>query len=218
MDNCRIILADDHTLIRRGLRKMLEEESSLEVVGEVGDGLELLDFLEKFCPDLVLLDITMPNLGGIEAIPQARKICPEIRILILTMHKNEQYLCSALQAGANGYLLKEDSDTELLPAIEQVMEGHIYISPFWAEDFAEDVLLSCAELHKPSGDPLTSRERQILKLVAEGTTSKEIAAVLSISKRTVDHHRANIMRKLNVRNTADLINYAIQKGYITHPT
>ncbi len=213
----RIVLADDHALIRHGIRKMLEESSALEVVGEVGDGLELLDFLKDHRVDLVVLDISMPNLRGIEAIKEVKKICPNVRILILTMHKSEQYLCSALSAGANGYLLKEDSDTELLPAIEQVMAGVFYISPFLAKEFPADIVVDCREREHLLSDSLTPRERQILEFVAEGVTSKSIADLLRISKRTVEHHRANLMRKLNINKVADLIKYAIRKGYVVPP-
>lgn len=217
MDAIRIVLADDHVLIRHGIKKMIEVDASLEVIGEVEDGLELLAFLKKAVPDLIILDISMPNLRGIEAIKEVKKCCPEVRILMLTMHKNEQYLCAAISAGAHGYLLKEDSDTELLPAIKTVMNGNIYISPFLDMGVAADVLQTCKEQKKETGEPLTTREKQVLKLVAEGKTSKMIAALLSISKRTVEHHRANIMKKLNVKNTAALIKYAIRNGYVTPP-
>jgi DNA-binding NarL/FixJ family response regulator len=218
MENCRIVLADDHTLIRRALRKMLEEDEALEVIGEAADGLELLDLLREVAPDLIVLDISMPNLRGIEAIAEARKIRPGVKILMLTMHKSEQYLCSAMQAGANGYLLKEDSDTELLPAIARVMAGEFYISPFLAEEFSEEVIFSCCEQGQAMSDPLTPRERQVLKLVAEGVTNREIADLLSISKRTVEHHRANLMKKLDAKNTADLVKFAIREGYVLPPT
>ncbi len=217
MEAIRIVLADDHVLIRHGIKKMIEEDASLEVIGEVEDGLELLGFLKKAVPDLIILDISMPNLRGIEAIKEVKKCCPAVKILMLTMHKNEQYLCAAISAGAHGYLLKEDSDTELLPAIKTVMNGNIYISPFLDMGVAADVLQTCKEQKKETGEPLTTREKQVLKLVAEGKTSKIIAALLSISKRTVEHHRANIMKKLNVKNTAALIKYAIRNGYVTPP-
>lgn len=214
---CRIVLADDHALIRHGIRKMIEESAAFEVVGEVGDGLELLDLLKDTPADLVVLDISMPNLRGIEAIKEVKKITPEVKILILTMHKSEQYLCSSVTAGANGYLLKEDSDTELLPAIEQVVKGDFYISPYLAKEFPDDVLKACQQRETLPSDTLTPRERQVLKLVAEGVTSKSIADLLNISKRTVEHHRANLMRKLNINKVADLIKYAIRKGYVTPP-
>lgn len=214
MKTFRIVLADDHALIRQGIKKLIEEDEELRVVGEVGDGLELLDFLKENSADLVVLDISMPNLRGIEAISEVHKIDPDIKILILTMHKNEQYLCSSMQAGAHGYLLKEDSDMELLPAIHQVLAGDIFITPVFAGDFAGDIMNSCSQLNKKTDDPLSTRERQILKLVAEGVTNKEIADMLAISRRTVEHHRANIMKKLAIKSTAELVQYAIQKGYV----
>ncbi len=214
---CRIVLADDHALIRAGIRNLLNEEEGMEVVGEVGDGLELLHLLKYKMPDLILLDISMPNLRGIEAINEIRKLDQEVKILILTMHKSDQYLCSALAAGANGYLLKEDSDTELVPAIAKVMRGEFFVSPILAEDFSDDRVNSCREHRQGSVDALTIRERQVLKLAAEGETSKEIAALLSISRRTVEHHRANLMRKLNIKNSAELVKYAISKSYVAPP-
>ena len=214
---CRIVLADDHVLIRHGIKRIIEEEESLKVVGEVGDGLELLDFLKKTTPDLIILDISMPNLRGIEAIREVKKVCPDVKVLILTMHKSVQYLCSAMSEGANGYLLKEDSDTELIPAIESVMEDKTYISPFLSKEFSDDVMQACHDFQKIHEDALTTRERQILKLVADGETNREIAELLSISKRTVEHHRANILKKLNIKNTADLIKYAIENGYVSSP-
>lgn len=213
-----IVLADDHALIRQGIKKIIEEDPSLTVIGEVGDGLELLNFLREKSPDLIVLDISMPNLRGIEAIAEAKKICPEVKILLLTMHKNEQYFCCAMSAGADGYILKDDSDTELLTAIASVVDGDIYISHFFSEELAEDVLTAYRTNRKYPCEPLTTRERQVLKLVAEGETSRDIAQLLSISTRTVEHHRANIMKKLNMKNAADLIRYAIGKGYVSNST
>jgi DNA-binding NarL/FixJ family response regulator len=217
MQSYRLILADDHTLVRQGIRKLIEEESSLAVVGEVGDGLDLLDLLRETEADLILLDISMPNLQGIEAIPEILKIRPAVKILILSMHKNEHYLCSAVAAGANGYILKEDSDVELLPAIEAVMQGRFAISPQFAEKYWEDPRAACREKQGAAGYSLSPRERQILKMAAEGITSKDIAEKFNISKRTVDHHRASLMKKLRINKSADLIKYAIQQGYVTQP-
>ncbi len=214
MKSYRVILADDHALVRKGIRMLIEEESSLEVIGEVGDGIELIDLLKEKTPDLILLDISMPNLRGIEAIPEIFKIHPQVKIFILSMHKNEQYLCSALSAGAKGYLLKEDSDTELLPAIEEVMRGKLCISKQF-EDFIDDPIDVCKERMTSSAQTLSPRERQILKLVAEGETNKDIGEILKISKRTVEHHRASIMKKLSVNKTADLVKYAISEGYLS---
>lgn len=212
----KVVLADDHALIRQGLKKIIEEDDSLKVIGEVGDGLELLNFLRDVTPDLIILDISMPNLRGIEAIAEAKKLCPKVKILLLTMHKNEQYFNCAMSAGADGYMLKEDSDSELLIAIRSVLADEVYISSFFSEEMSEEVLASYRNKdHRPPCETLTTRERQVLKLVAEGETSKDIATKLSISTRTVEHHRANLMKKLNLKNAADLIRYAINKGYVT---
>lgn len=212
----RIVIADDHALIRQGVKRMIEESAD-QVIGEVGDGLALLDFLKETPADLIVLDISMPNLRGLEAIREVRKICPEVKILILTMHKSEKYLCFALSEGANGYLLKEDSDAELLPAIEKIKAGGIFISPHFAASFPEERIASCTEGNKLPKDTLTLRERQVITLIVEGVTSKEIAEILNISKRTVEHHRANMMRKLGINNVTDLIKYAMSKGYMSSP-
>jgi len=216
MGNYRIVIADDHALIRQGVKKMIEESEN-QVVGEVGDGLALIDFLKEQQADLVVLDISMPNLRGLEAISEVRKIWPDIKILILTMHKSEKYLCSALNEGANGYLIKEDSDAELLPAIEKIKAGGTYISPHFESSFFAQKVSSCMEKNKLKEDPLTLRERQVLTLIAEGITNKEIAEALKISKRTVEHHRANMTKKLGINNFSELIKYAISKGYVHAP-
>ena len=217
MGICRIVLADDHALIRHGVKKMIEEDPGLRVVGEAADGLELMGLLKTTPADLVILDISMPNLRGIEAIREVRKICPQIKVLMLTMHKGEQYLCSSFASGADGYLLKEDSDTELLPAIAKVRQGEFYISPNLSREFPEDVIASCTRRREADGEILTPREKQILQLVAEGVTSRDIADKLDISKRTVEHHRANMMKKLNIKRVADLIKYAIGRGLSDAP-
>ena len=214
MAKCSIIIADDHALIRQGLKRLIEEKESLEVVGEAGDGLELLGLLEKTTPDMILLDISMPHLRGIEVINEAKRLCPNVKILMITMHKTEQYFLCAMSAGADGYLLKEDSDTELLAAIDIVMDGELYISPFLGEQFSEEVIRQYREKGVFPCETLTNREVEVLKLVAEGLTSKEIADILSISIRTVEHHRANLLKKLDLKNTADLIKHAIQNGFI----
>ena len=214
MAKCKIILADDHALIRQGLKKLIEENKSLEVVGEAGDGLELLDVLDSITPDLIILDISMPHLRGIEVISEAKRLCPDVKILMITMHKSEQYFLCAMSAGADGYLLKEDSDNELLVAIDEVMNDIMYISPHLAEEFSDEVIKNYREKGIFPCETLTNREIEVLKHVAEGLTSKEIAEVLSISIRTVEHHRANLLKKLNLKNTADLIKHAIQNGFI----
>lgn len=215
MSVCRILLADDHVLFRRGLKKIIDGEPSLEVMGEVNDGLELLNFLQKDpSPDLILLDISMPKLRGIEAIAEAKKLNSKIKILILTMHCNKDFLCSAIHAGADGYVLKEDSDVELLNAIQKCLQGVYYISPVLSEGISKEEMATMCSEKKLSSEELTTREKQVLTLVAEGKKSKDIAELLSISIRTVEHHRANIMKKTSKKNTAELITYAMQKGFI----
>ncbi len=216
MGSYRIVLADDHLMFRQGLRRILEERSDLEVVGEVDCGLELLKLLEKLVPDLIILDISMPNLRGLEAIRDIKMNHPKVRILVLTMHKDKEYLHQARTAGAEGYLLKEDADTELFSAIDRVRQGKIYVSPNFSEGLTDDWIKISRGEYGSSFDPerLTIRERQVLKLIAEGKSAKEIGNLLFISARTVEHHRANIMEKLNLKRIADLVKYAIQKGYV----
>ncbi len=211
-----IILADDHVLVRQGLRRILEGMPELEVVGEANDGLELLTLLGHLVPDMVILDIFMPNLRGIEAIYEIKKIRPEVKILILTMHKDKEYLYLALSAGAKGYLLKEDADKELFSAIEKVRQGKTYISPHFSEEIVDDLVQVGRGEAKTvfEVDPLTPREREVLKLIAEGKSSKEIAQLLFISVPTANNHRANIMGKLGLNKATDLVKYAIRKGYV----
>jgi DNA-binding NarL/FixJ family response regulator len=211
----RVILADDHVLVRHGLKLILGENPSLEIAAEVGDGLELLNVLQKINPDLIILDVSMPNLRGIEAIPEIRRVRPNAKVLMLTMHKEEDYLYQAISAGANGYLLKEDAEKELFLAIEHIKNGKIYISP----GLADQSMQNWARMRRGEDDAqhvesLTVREREILKLIAEGKSNKEIGDLLFISVRTVERHRANMMSKLNIRKTAELVQYAMRKHYI----
>ena len=211
----RLILADDHSLVRSGLSRILNEEPNLEIVAEVGDGLELLSALNKVKPDLIILDVSMPNLRGIEAIPEIRRMRPEAKVLILTMHKEEEYLYQAISAGANGYLLKDDAEKELFTAIDNIRVGKIYVSP----GLADQSMQNWARLRRGESDShvteeLTVRQREILKLIAEGKSNKEIGDLLCLSVRTVERHRANIMDKLNIRKTAELVQYALRKHLI----
>lgn len=211
-----IVLADDHALVRQGLRRILEGTDDLEVVGEANDGLELLQLLTHLTPQMVILDIFMPNLRGIEAITEIKTMYPEVKILILTMHRDKEYLYLALSAGAKGYLLKEDAPKELFAAIAKVRQDKTYISPYFSDKVVDDLV----QIGKRDAkvifemDPLTTREREVLKLIAEGKSSKEIANLLFISVFTVNNHRANIMEKLNLKKATDLVKYAIRKGYI----
>jgi DNA-binding NarL/FixJ family response regulator len=213
----KILLADDHVMFRRGVKKIIEGIKGVKVVGEASDGLELLRLLREINPNLVIMDISMPNLRGLEATREIKAIDSEIKVLILTMHKDREYLYHALTAGAEGYLLKEDADEELITAIETLRHGGTFITPLLSAQMADifvDKFRSGGELRTAPEEPLTVREREITKLIAEGKSSKEIGELLFISSRTVQHHRANIMRKLNLKKTADLVKYAIQKGYV----
>jgi DNA-binding NarL/FixJ family response regulator len=211
----RVILADDHVLVRRGLRRILEENQSLEISGEVGDGLELLSLLNKMNPDMVILDVSMPNLRGIEAIPEIHRVQPDVKVLILTMHNEEEYLYQAISAGADGYLLKEDAEKELFLAIENIRKGRVYISPGLADQSMQNwVRMRRGEDTSYDTRLLTIRQREILKLIAEGKSNKEIGDLLCISVRTVERHRANMMSKLNIKKTAELVQYALRNHYI----
>ena len=209
----RVIVADDHVLFRQGLKSILQGASGLEVVGEAGDGLELIRLLKlgALDPHLVILDISMPNLRGLEAVPEIKTLCPNIKVLMVTMHGDREYLYQALAAGADGYLLKQDADAELFAAIGKIRKDKIYVSPHLAGDLTDYWVDLRGRTNRPG---LTNREKEVLKLIAEGKSNKEIGDALFISVHTVERHRANIMAKLSLRGTADLVKYAIQKGYI----
>jgi DNA-binding NarL/FixJ family response regulator len=214
----RIMLADDHFLLRRGVRRIIDEADNMTVVGEASDGAELLDLLKNAVPDMAIVDISMPRIGGIEATREIKRAYPAVKVLVLTMHRNKEYLYRALTAGADGYLLKEDTERELFTAIDVIRGGEIYLSPAFSAELRDDLV----EVLKAGGDlesePLSLREQEVLKLIAEGKSNKEIADVLCISIRTVEHHRASIASKLDIRNVVDLVKYAIRKGYVTEGT
>ena len=212
MSPYRIVLADDHVLVRQGIRKLIEESPDLQVVGEASDGSELFELLRNVKADLAILDITMPNISGIEATQRVKAIYPGLKVLILTMHKGRELLEHAIAAGANGYLLKEDAPRELLNAIKTIQQGEVYMSPLIVPYLKEFYVQRHRKVNQP--DLLTARETEVLKLVAEGKSSKEIAAILCLSIRTVDNHRSNIMRKLNITKNTDLVKYALSMGYI----
>lgn len=210
----RIVLADDHVLIRHGIKNIISRDPSLTIIGEVSDGEELLAFLEDTAPDLLILDISMPKMSGIDLAESIKKTYPALKILMLTMHKNKQFFYRSMSAGADGYLVKSDPDQEILLAIDKIREGRTYISPYLADDFTEDVLSAYRnEADSPFKD-LTKREKQILSLVVEGYTSRDMADKLNLSPRTVDHHRSNLLKKFNMRNSVDLVNYAVRNGYV----
>jgi DNA-binding NarL/FixJ family response regulator len=212
MPSYRVLIADDHPLFRQGIRSLIEKDSDIEVVGEAGDGFELLEMIKRVPADLVIMDIAMPRIQGLDATHEVKKISPETSVLILTMHNSKQYLYHAMSVGADGYLLKEDAHDDLVTAIRTIQKGKFYISPLVA-DQVTDLLVQKSRGADLDQDPLSPREREVLKLVAEGRSSKEIAQLLFISTMTVQNHRANIKRKLNLRRNTDLIKYAMDKGY-----
>jgi DNA-binding NarL/FixJ family response regulator len=200
-------------MFRQGIKRLLGDMKGIEVIAEAGDGLELLSLLRKARPQMVILDISMPRLRGLEAAKEIKTGFPHVKILILSMHKNTEYFYNALSSGAEGYLLKEDADKELFTAIEKIRKGERYVSPILLEELTKDMVELRGGHRKLSSEDLTIREKEILKLVAEGKTSPEIAGLLCISVRTVQNHRANIMRKLRIKNTTDLLRYAYRRGY-----
>jgi len=211
-----VLLADDHTVMRAGLRLVLEREAGFRVIGEAGDGREAVVLAEKLKPDVVVLDIAMPHLNGIEA---ARQICdklPGAAVVILSMHSDESYVLRALKSGARAYLLKDSAVADLITAIKSVTEGKAFFSPAISRMIVEDYMRKMRDRDvEDSYELLTPREREILQLLAEGKSSKDIAAILCLSLYTVETHRSNILRKLNLHNTPELILYAVRKGVIS---
>ncbi len=215
MTSYRIIIADDHVMLREGISKIINETNGMEVVAEASDGLELLSLLKQNPVDMVILDISMPRLRGIEAAQEIRKCHPQVKTLFLSMYKKEEYLHLAMSSGAKGYLLKEDTGSELIHAINTIRKGKIYLSPLISKDIPDDPISICRSDGHLASDPLTPRERQVLKLIAEGKTSKEIAKLLFISIHTVNNHRKNIKKKIKALKNADMVKYAIDQGYVT---
>ena len=212
MDKMRIAVADDHVIFRQGIKALLDEKEEFEVIGEAGNGFELLKILDEDEPHLVILDISMPGMRGIEIIREIRKKFSRVIVLILTMHKNKEYLYHTISAGARGYVLKEDSDVELFAAIDAIRRGGVYVTQHLAGDIAEDLSNVVKGKMQLESDLLSARETQVLKLIAEGKTSREIADLLHISQRTVEHHRDSVKSKLKISTTAEMVKFAIQKG------
>lgn len=210
----RILLADDHTILRDGIRSLIEDEPDMEVVGEAEDGITVVKLADSLRPDVILMDLAMPLLNGLEATRQIRKNNPHAKILILTMHENEEYIRQVLAAGAMGYILKDAAARELLGAIRAVNKGEVVLSPAITRLIVTDYLRWGDLSPQDSTDGLTDRERQILQLIAEGYTNKQIADILSISIKTVQAHRLNLMKKLDLHDRGELIKYAIQKKII----
>ena len=210
----RIVLADDHRVIRQGIQRVIEEKAGLEVVGGVDDGFELLKAVRDLSPDMVIVDLSMPKLDGIQAIRQIKANYPGVKVLVLTIYKDKEYLSEAVAAGADGYMVKEDADIELYEAIESIRQGGHFISPTLAGTVTNGFVSMAQGRSEPATGEITPRQMQILKLIAEGKSSKEIADHLYISVRTVGNHRANIMKKLGAKKNTELVKLAIRKGYV----
>jgi DNA-binding NarL/FixJ family response regulator len=210
----RILLADDHALVRRGLRLILDAEPDLQVVAEEGDGAAAVKRAASGDVDLAILDVTMPRLTGLQAARELSKRNPEVRILILSMHDNEEYCFDALRSGASGYVLKSVADRDLVEACRAAMRGEPFLYPGAVRALVRDYLDRIRTNGEEPGDPLTDRELEVVKLIAEGLTTKEIAETLVIADKTVERHRANILEKLGMRNRVDLTRYAIRRGLV----
>lgn len=210
MSKIRIVLADDHSVVRQGFRRILEAQTDMEIVGEASNGREALDTAAKLSPDVVVMDVAMPELNGIEATRRMGEAAPRTRVLALSMHKDSVYVREILRAGARGYLLKDAVDEDLIAAVRAVARGEGYLSP----GVADAVLTDYRQHVTDPIDLLTSREREVLQLIAEGKTNKEIATTLNLSVYTVDAHRGRIMEKLNLHSTGELVRFAIRKGLV----
>jgi two-component system response regulator NreC len=216
MSDIRIVLADDHTLVRQGLRLMLEREIGLKVVGEASNGREAVDAVDRCLPHVIIMDLAMPTLNGIEAARQIHLKHPATSIVVLSMHSDESYVLRALKAGARAYLLKDSADTDLISAVRAVTEGKAFFSPAISRVLVEDYVRQLQQKGvEDSYDLLTSREREILQLIGEGKSNKDVAQMLNLSPYTVETHRSNVMEKLNLHSVPELILYAVRKGVVS---
>lgn len=214
-----VVIVEDHQLFRDGLKSMLTRRDDVVIAGEAEDGLAALKLIRKLKPDLVLLDLSMPKMGGISVLKDVKRELPDTRILLLTIHESDQYVLEAFEAGADGYCIKDSSREELMMAIDSVLNGKTYISPGISDQVMEGFLSNRKRLkEKTRWDTITQREREVLKLLAEGYSNKEIGDFLHISVKTVEKHRANLIGKLDLHTVAELTAFAIQNGLIETPT
>ncbi len=209
-----LLLADDHALLRQGLRMLLESEPDLKVVGEAGDGPEALRLAELARPDILIVDVMMPGLGGLEVAQQARHRWPKMKVIMLSMYDTEAYVVEALQAGASAYVLKKATSSDLIHAVRRVLEGGLYLSPPLDERAIQAYTQKANETRLDPYESLTAREREVLGMAAEGSSNPQIAAQLSLSPRTVEMHRANLMKKLGLKSQTELIRYALKRGIL----
>ena len=210
-----VLLADDHPIVRQGLRHLLETQSDFKVVGEASDGLEASQMAERYHPDVLVVDMMMPGLNGLEVTRQVSQRSPGTRIIVLSMHNNDAYVLQALKRGASGYVLKDSGPAEVIKAVNQVMLGRRYLSESISERLVEMLLKQTGQLPSDPYEELTNREREVFQLTAEGCSSSEIAGRLCISPRTVEVHRANIMEKLGLHSQMDLLRYAVRRGVVS---
>ena len=211
----RVLLADDHTLVRAGIRTLLEKIPEVEVAGEASDGREVLDLIKTHQPEVVLLDISMPGLNGLQTLARITRDFPQVRVVILSMHHNDEYVLQALKSGVSGYLLKRSATAELAAALKGVVGGEIYLSQEIASGFLKKFPLHQIAHSRSPLDQLTPRQREILQLLAEGQTIKAIALVLKISDKTAEYHRAKLMERLNIFDIAGLVRFALRTGVIS---
>jgi two-component system, NarL family, response regulator NreC len=215
MSPIRILLADDHDVVRKGLRYLLQRQNGADVIGEAKDGREAVKMAEELGPDLIIMDIAMPLLNGIEATAQIVKASPKTKVIILSMFSDETYLVRILTAGARAYLLKDSTETDLIPAVKAVMQGRPFFSAQISQTLLEDYIRQLQQRGlQDSYDLLTDREKEVLQLLAEGKSNKEVATLLNLSVYTIETHRTNLMQKLNLHNTAELVLYAVRKKLI----
>jgi two-component system response regulator NreC len=213
MKKIRVLIAEDHTIVRQGLSALLRSESDIEVVGEASDGLEATEMAKKMVPDVVLMDIAMRNLNGLDATRTIKKLFPSMKVLVLTMYDNEEIIFQILKAGASGYLIKDSAMTDLVSAIRAISQGDSYLSPSISKKVIEEYIRRAEQGEKACMDDLLStREREILQLIAEGNSVPQIASHLCISKKTVEAHKTHIMEKLNIHDKVGLVKYAIRTG------
>jgi DNA-binding NarL/FixJ family response regulator len=212
----RVLLADDHTLVRAGIRALLEKLPGVEVAGEASDGREVLDLIKARQPDVVLMDISMPNLNGLQALGRITRDFSQVRVVILSMHHNDEYVWQALKAGAAGYLLKKAATTELQATLNHVRSGEIYLSREIASQFWKKFPLQRIAHSRSPFEQLTPRQREILQLIAEGRNTKEIAGILQLSPKTVEYHRMQLMERLNIHDIPGLVRLALRMGLVSH--
>lgn len=220
MTNAKLLLVDDHTVVRQGLKALLNHEADIHIVGEADNGREALAAIPALAPNVILMDISMPGLNGIEATRQICQSHPALKVIILSMHANEEYVFQVLQAGAAGYVLKQSDSQEVLAAIRAVLSGSSFLSPAISRTVIDDYRQRVESRHQSSNsaNPLTPREREVLQLLAEGYPNREIAVELNISVKTVETHRSNMMKKLNLNNKTELVKYALRKGWASLET